>query len=163
MRFWSRMVKNGGPKAMGASRRPKRLERAVLQASILLAGIVPVLGGGAGVLLGARAFGAGTGAAEDSHMRYLSGLLMAIGLAFWACVPTIERRGEIVRALTLVVLAGGLARLAGVFVAGDPGPMRWALVMELGVTPALALWQARVARSGAVGAPAGLDAVPSRR
>jgi hypothetical protein len=37
-----------------------------------------------------------------------------------------------------------LARLAGVFLAGDPGPMRWALVMELGVAPLLCLWQARV-------------------
>lgn len=137
------------------------VERRVLQAVILLAGVVPVFGGGAGVVLGARAFGPpcglGVGASEDSHVRYLSGLLLAIGLVYWACVPTIERRGEIVRLLTLVVFIGGLARLGGVFVAGDPGSMRLALVMELGVAPAIGLWQARVAKGRT--APE-LDAAP---
>jgi|SRR5579859_7230506 len=126
------------------------MERRALQLLILLAGIVPVFGGGAGALLGERAFGphafSGAGAVADSHMRYLSGLLLAIGLAYWACIPTIERRGEIVRLLTLIVVIGGLARLGGVFTAGDPGAMRWALVMELGVAPLIWLWQARVAR-----------------
>ena len=122
------------------------MERRALQIAILLAGIVPVLGGGAGAVLGERAFGSWAGAAEDSHMRYLSGLLLAIGLAYWACIPKVERRGEIVRLLTLIVIVGGLARLGGVLVAGDPGPMRWALVMELGVAPLIWLWQARVAR-----------------
>ena len=122
------------------------MERRALQLMILVAGIVPVCGGGAGALLGERAFGPWAGAADDSHMRYLSGLLLAIGLAYWACIPTVERRGEVVRLLTLIVVIGGLARLGGVFVAGDPGLMRWALVMELGVAPLIWLWQARVAR-----------------
>jgi hypothetical protein len=122
------------------------MERRALQAIILLAGFVPVYGGGSGVLRGEAAFGSWAGASQDSHMRYLSGLLLAIGLAFWACVPTIERRGETVRLLTLTVVVGGLARLGGLFVEGDPGSMRWALVMELVVTPLLCLWQARVTR-----------------
>jgi hypothetical protein len=122
------------------------MERRALQMLILLAGIVPVFGGGAGAVLGERAFGAWAGTPEDSHIRYLSGLLLGIGLTYWSCVPTIERRGEIVRVLTLIVVIGGLARLGGVFVAGDPGAMRWALVMELGVAPLIWLWQARVAR-----------------
>jgi hypothetical protein len=127
-------------------------ERRALQGAILLAGCVPVFGGGAGALLGEQAFGPWAGAAEDSHVRYLSGLLLAIGLAYWACVPTIERRGEVVWVLTLLVFVGGLARLGALLAVGDPGPMRWALVMELIVTPIIALWQARVAggaRSGA--------------
>jgi hypothetical protein len=131
------------------------LERRALQILILLAGLVPVFGGGAGVVLGQRAFGPFAGAEADSHVRYLSGLLLAIGLTYWSCIPTIERRGEIVRALTLIVFIGGLARLAGVLVAGDPGSMRWALVMELGVAPLIGLWQARVAR--------GLDVPPPSR
>jgi hypothetical protein len=130
------------------------MERRALQAAIVLAGLVPVLGGGVGVLRGERAFGAWAGAAEDSQMRYLSGLLLALGLAFWACVPTIERRGEIVRALGVLVVVGGMARLAGMLLVGDPGPIRLALVMELVVTPLLCFWQARVARqsSGGLGA-----------
>jgi hypothetical protein len=123
------------------------MERRALQLAILLAGVVPVYGGGAGVLNGQVAFGSWAGLSEDSHMRYLSGLLMAIGLVFWGCIPTIERRGEIVRTLTFIVVIGGLARLAGLVRLGDPGPMRWTLVMELVVTPLLCLWQARIARA----------------
>jgi hypothetical protein len=148
-----------------------RMERRLLQLAILLAALVPIFGGGAGVVLGARAFGDWPGAASDSHVRYLSGLLMAIGIAYWACVPAIERRGEIVRVLTLIVVTGGLARLAGLFVAGDPGPtMRWALVMELGVAPVIGLWQARVSQARLVGRQRartrsleGLDALSWRR
>lgn len=125
------------------------MERRLLQISIILAGLVPVLGGLAGAVFGESAFGPWAGAGQDSHMRYLSGLLAGIGLVFWACAPSIERRGEIVRALTLVVVAGGLARLGGLVAVGDPGRMRWALVMELGVTPAICLWQARVASRAA--------------
>ncbi len=124
------------------------MERRALQIAILLAGVVPVFGGGAGALLGEAAFGRWAGAAQDSHVRYLSGLLLGIGLVFWACVPTIERRAETVRLLTLIVVIGGLARLGGVFLAGDPGSMRWTLGMELAVTPLICLWQARVARTG---------------
>ena len=122
------------------------MERRALQFTILLAGLVPVFGGGSGAILGQAAFGPWAGRGEDSHMRYLSGLLLAIGLVFWACIPTIERRGEIVRLLTGVVVVGGLARLGGILVVGDPGRMHWALVMELIVTPALCLWQARVSK-----------------
>jgi len=125
------------------------MERRALQLTILLAGLVPVLGGGAGVIRGEGAFGPWAGTGEDSHMRYLSGLLLAIGLAFWACAPTIERRGETIRLLTLLVAVGGLARLGGVVVHGDPGRMHWALVMELAVTPLLCAWQVRVARMSA--------------
>lgn len=122
------------------------MEKRLLQIAILLAGCVPVAGGLLGALEGARAFGAWPGYAADSHVRYLSGLLFAIGLIFWGCVPAIERRGAVFRVLTSLVVIGGFARLAGVFLAGDPGSMRWTLAMELGVTPALCLWQARVAR-----------------
>jgi hypothetical protein len=126
------------------------MERRALQFAILLAGFVPVFGGGSGAFLGEAAFGPWAGRAEDSHIRYLSGLLLAIGLVFWACIPTIERRGEIVRLLTGVVFVGGLARLGGFLTVGDPGRMHWALVMELLVTPTLCLWQTRVSRLGAV-------------
>jgi len=123
------------------------MERRALQICILIAGLVPVFGGAQGAWRGSAAFGGWPGAAADSHMRYLSGLLLAIGLGYWACVPAVERRGREIRLLTGIVLVGGLARLAGVFLAGDPGTMRWTLIMELGVAPALCLWQARVARS----------------
>jgi hypothetical protein len=125
-----------------------RTERRILQILILLAAGVPVIGGATGAVMGESAFGAWAGAGEDSQMRYLSGLLLAIGLVFWGCIPWIERRGEIMRVLTLIVMTGGLARLSGMVLIGDPGRLRWALVMELLVAPLLCLWQARLARSG---------------
>ena len=85
----------------------------------------------------------------DSHYRYLSGLLLGIGLVFWSLIPTIERRRTIFTALAAVVVVGGLARLFGVL-AGEGSlddRMPLALVMELVVTPALWVWQGRVARA----------------
>ena len=117
------------------------LEKRLLQAAVALAACVPVTAGLAGVLHGAPAQAAGF----DSHFRYLSGLLLAIGLTFWSLIPGIERRGSVIRRLTFLVVLGGCARLYSVVVRGDPGAMHWALAMELGVTPALCLLQAHVA------------------
>ena len=64
---------------------------------------------------------------------------------FWSLIPGIERRTWAFRALTFVVVIGGLARLYAYAQRGDPGAMRGALAMELLVTPALCLWQARIA------------------
>ena len=126
------------------------MERVALQIALVFAGCVPVAAGGAGVIWGASAFGPWPGAGADSQVRYLSGLLLAIGLTVWACAPTIERRGGALRLVTALVLVGGLARLAGIAFVADPGPSRWALVMELGVAPLLCLWQARIARAAGV-------------
>jgi hypothetical protein len=69
-------------------------ERRALQALLAVGAILPVTAGGAGIALGPGAFGADAASADlASHGAYLSGLLLAIGLAFWSCVPRIERRG----------------------------------------------------------------------
>ena len=125
---------------------PRETERKLLQAATALAACVPACGGLAGLIAGAPA----ESAAFDSHFRYLSGLLLGIGLLVWSLVPRIERNGAVFRAVTLIVVIGGLARLYALIERGTPGLMGLALVMELGVTPALCLWQSRVARqSGA--------------
>lgn len=122
----------------------------LLQIAIALAGIVPVGGGLAGVLLGPRmAEDLVPGLADvpflDSHFRYLSGLLLGIGLIFWRLIPVIATRGETVRILTLVVVAGGLSRLYGAILTGQfTLEILFCLVMELGVTPLICLWQWRV-------------------
>jgi len=120
------------------------MERRALQILIAIAALVPVFGGGVGVAHGALAFGEWPGAGADSQDRYLSGLLLAIGLAFWSCVPSIEKRGKTMRLLTFLVVIGGLSRLAGVIITGDAGKLGWTLGMELFVAPALCLWQTRV-------------------
>jgi hypothetical protein len=125
-----------------------RVERRLLQGVILLAACVPVYGG----LWGALGHMRTLDASSASEGRYLSGLLLGIGLIFWSCVPAIERRGAVVRALAAIVFVGGLARLAGTPVTGWSHSVTLPLVMELGVTPLVALWRERVERRcGTVG------------
>ncbi len=126
------------------------MSRRWLQALVAVLGLVPVLAGLSGVVLGASMTGPALPAAFssglDSHVRYLSGLLLAIGLGFWSTIPSIERRSARFRLLTALVVAGGLGRLLGVLVDGvPPAPMLGGLAMELAVTPLLCVWQARVA------------------
>jgi len=116
---------------------------------IRLACIVPVLAGGAGALSGADFLGA-EAAALDSHLRYLSGLLLGIGLAFaWASLD-LPRRAFVFDVLAPVVMLGGVFRLAGLLGATPPLPHLLALGMELGVTPLL-WWAVRRGKAGADG------------
>jgi hypothetical protein len=122
-------------------------ERRILQIAIAVASLVPLGAGAAGIALGPAMVGADAlPIGADSHFRYLSGLLLGIGIGFATAVPRIERRTARFRLLTAIVVVGGLGRLWSLIAFGAPDrPMLAALVMELGVTPALALWQARVA------------------
>ena len=122
-------------------------ERRYLQRAVALAGLVPISAGLYGVLFGAGLTGERLGVSGDSHYRYLSGLLLGIGLLFWSGIPSIEDKSGRFQLLTLIVLAGGLGRLAGLGITGIPSfVMLAALVMELVVTPIVCLWQARIAR-----------------
>jgi hypothetical protein len=117
-----------------------------LQIAVIIFGCVPVFGGLAGVVLGPLMAGDVAGSvSQDSHFRYLSGLLLGIGLVFWSLVPRLEREGRLFRVLTLIVVLGGLSRLGGVVVLGLPSPsMMFGLAMELVITPLLCLWQYRL-------------------
>ena len=124
-------------------------ERRLLQSVVAVAALVPVLSGLWGVVLGLDTFGAHARLSHtgDSHVRYLSGLILAIGLAFWSTVPRIETQGAKFRLLTSLVLIGGCARLVGLLHFGTPTRgVIGALVMELMVTPSLALWRERLER-----------------
>ncbi len=126
--------------------------RTTLQIVVGIASLVPIGAGAAGALLGpAMVDITGVAAAADSHFRYLSGLLLGIGIAFALSIPRIEAHTARFRLLGAIVVAGGLARLLGLVVRGVPDKsMLFELVMELGVTPALVVWQARVARQAAI-------------
>ena len=63
------------------------LEKRLLQAAILLAGFVPVTAGAFGAVDGAAFVRGALGPAGDSQFRYLSGLLLGIGLVFWGAFP----------------------------------------------------------------------------
>ena len=133
-------------------------ERRLLQLVIALACLVPIAAGGWGMLHGARMIGGVHPPVPidlDSHFRYLSGLLFGIGIAFALCVPAIERRGSLFRTLGAIVVTGGCGRLIGLIGHGVPGAGHvFGLVMELGATPLLLLWQARLARIFARANPA---------
>ena len=126
------------------------LERRLLQLAIALGCVVPLAAGGSGMLVGPGMIG---GVAQpvpadlDSHMRYLSGLLCAIGIGFLTCIPRIEEKGARVRLLGALVILGGLGRALSLFEIGLPGlAHRLALGMELGTVPVLMAWQWRIAR-----------------
>ena len=146
-------------------------QRLCLQFVMILACLIPIGAGLAGALLGNGMLthgGAGVGGgvsggiseagiSQDSQFRYLSGLLLAVGLCFLSLVPKIERAGAAMRLLTFIVFIGGLARLVGVISFGVPSrPMLGGLTMERAVTPLLCLWQMNLARRfRAEGMPAG--------
>jgi hypothetical protein len=125
-------------------------ERRTLQVVVALLAAVPVLAGLEGIVSG-PAF---TGVAApwptdlDSHMRFLSGVFLAIGIAWYSCIPGIEAKTRRFRLLAALTVCGGLARLASAFIAGAPSAgHRFGLVVELLIVPLLVLWQARIARS----------------
>ena len=129
-----------------SSQMDRHIEKQLLQAAVALGCLVPLTGGLLGVVQGSAMLGPPGGVTLDSHVRYLSGLLLALGLGFLSIIPNIERQGPRASLLTAIVVTGGLARLYGVLVDGWPGQsMILALMMELGVVPLLWLWQRRVA------------------
>lgn len=130
-------------------------ERKLLQQAVGLLALVPISAGLFGVMFGPEGLlGDRVSVSADSHFRYLSGLLFAIGLAFASCIPGIERKTARFRLLALLVFIGGLGRLFSFASIGLPGSGHvFGLVMELVTVPLLVLWQARVAAAG--GDPAG--------
>lgn len=125
------------------------MEKRLLQVAVAAAALVPLSMGLTSVIEGPaiiKGVEPPLPVDLDSHFRYLSGLLLGIGLAFVACIPAIERQRALFRTLGLIVVAGGLARLVSLIGAGTPSAgHQFGLAMELLVVPAIMLWQARVA------------------
>ena len=121
------------------------VEKRSLQALIMIGCLVPLAGGLEGIIYGARLSGHVIDITINSHVRYLSGLLLGIACGFASAIPAIEKNGKRVGLLVALVVTGGLARLYSVLVEGWPEPvMIFGLVMELGVVPILWLWQRRM-------------------
>ncbi|KFG68745.1 DUF4345 domain-containing protein [Microvirga sp. BSC39] len=121
-------------------------ERRLLQQSVAIIATIPVATGLYGVLFGQALTGDAVSISAESHFRYLSGLLLGIGLCFWSTLPSIEIHTGRIRLLTLLVVIGGLSRLIGLALTGLPSLfMLGGLFVELIVAPVLCLWQTRVA------------------
>ena len=135
-----KMLESGVPAGSG---------RTALQVVVAVASVVPIAAGAIGVLLGPAMLGNHAADAPDldSHFRYLSGLLLGIGLAYASSVRRIERHRQRFLLLGGIVVIGGLGRLLAALAMREASPTTiFALVMELLVTPALTLWQHRIAR-----------------
>jgi hypothetical protein len=121
-------------------------ERKLLQQTVALAAIIPAAAGLYGVMFGQALTGDAVSISAESHFRFLSGLLLGIGICFWSTVPRIEEKTNRFRLLTLLVVIGGLGRLIGLGLTGLPSLfMIGGLFLELVVTPVLCLWQTRIA------------------
>lgn len=121
-------------------------ERRLLQQAVGIAAVVPFAVGLYGVLFGQTLSGDVVSVSSASHFRYLSGLLLGIGLCFWSTIPGIEQKTGRFRLLTVIVVVGGLGRLLGLLMTGVPSlAMLGGLAMELVVTPLICLWQTRIA------------------
>jgi len=124
--------------------------RRLLQAAVVIGSLSPLLIGGIGIVHGPAALG---GLVEvprdlDSHFRYLCGIFFATGIGFLSCVPAIERRGPRFRLLGGLIVCGGLARAVSLISVGAPGTGHLiGLGVELGIMPALMLWQRQVERA----------------
>ena len=128
--------------------RPRR-ERRLLQIAVALACLVPLAAGSLGVIAG-PAMLAGIDPPLptdlDSHLRYLSGIFLAMLVGYASCIPDIERKGARLKALVAMTMAGGAARLVSLVAVGAPSSGHLAgLCIELGIAPAMLLWQMRVA------------------
>ena len=124
-------------------------EKAALQFAVALAGLVPVTAGTLGTFDPAL-LDLGTTPSSTTHAAYLSGVLLGIGLVFWALVPSIEQQNRLFTLLAAIVVLGGIARLLMAFRLGVWSPsVRLPLAMELGVTPLLWVWQRRISRQSA--------------
>ncbi len=121
--------------------------RRLLQTVIGVLALIPVTTGAAGLLLGSRfpAFGGTWPVDLDSHFRFLSGIFLAIGIAFVTCIHRTEDKVARFRLLAALVFCGGVGRLLSYGVAGPPSAGHVAgLWLELIVVPALALLHQKI-------------------
>ena len=125
------------------------VERRMLQCVAGVLAAVPVLVGAEGVISGPQFLHLNEPwpADLDSHFRFLSGIFVAMGIAWYSCIPAIETNTARVRLLAALTFAGGLARLFSLILGAVPSPGHLGGIgIELVVVPLLVLWQARIAR-----------------
>ena len=129
------------------------MERKLLQIALALAGLLVGGFGLAGVFFGATFTEFSGNVVVDSYIRFLKGMLLAIGLIYWSSIPQIERQTERISLVTLILVLGAIPRLMAVIGHGVPTiGILVSLAGELIVAPLLWLWQRHVARVSQRGA-----------
>jgi hypothetical protein len=120
---------------------------------------VPIGSGVIGVINGISALHASHPdyAGLDSQFRLTSAVWLAVGFLVCYMIPRIETHTVLCRFLVAAVFLGGVGRVVSALAVGWPvmpliagTPTRAAfavaVVLEMGVVPLLAVWQAHVAR-----------------
>jgi hypothetical protein len=99
-----------------------QIERHALQVVVTAASLVPIAAGASGMLMGPIMLGDRTiGSADlDGHFRYLSGLLLGIGLGYLSAVRGIERHRARFILLGGFVVLGGSAACSRFYHKGPP-------------------------------------------
>lgn len=124
--------------------------RRALQITLGAVAAIPFASGLAGIIAGPAALPGKSGevsATVDSEYRFISTYWLAVAPLGWSTLPRVERNTVVIQCLLGTAVAGGLARVLSMRRTGRPHPlMLGALGIELGLVPALMVWQAAVAR-----------------
>ncbi|TWP47491.1 DUF4345 domain-containing protein [Lentzea tibetensis] len=116
---------------------------------IIAAGLFIVATGLLEVVLGPAALPGNESAtpSADSNYRFFAVSWLALGLVLLSAVPKVREAKLVVRGVSAVVFAGGIARLISLVAAGTPHPMIFGLLgVELVVPPLLVGWHNRLIR-----------------
>lgn len=122
-------------------------QRRLLQMTIGVLALMPIGAGLAGVLTGPAFLATSPPWSNDldSHVRFLSGVFLLLGLAWWSCIPHIETKTERIRLLGIATFVGGLARLYSLILVGAPPAGHLVgLGLELVAVPLILLWHSRL-------------------
>jgi hypothetical protein len=121
------------------------MERKLLQAAVAMAGLVGVILGLTGVLFGTMHTDLSGDVVLDGYVRFGKGVLLALGLVYWSCIPQIERHGERISLVTFILVLGAVPRLIAVIGHGVPTiGILISLAGELIFAPLLWLWHQHV-------------------
>lgn len=122
------------------------MERKLLQMAVAVAGFAGVILGLTGVLFGTLYADLSGDVVLDSYVRFGKGVLLAIGLVYWSCIPKVEQRADRISLVTIILVFGTLSRLLSVVGHGVPTlGIVLNLIAGLILVPLLWLWQRHVA------------------
>src|SRR3954469_5706003 len=129
------------------------MQRKLLQIAIAFAGLIGTAFGLAGVVLGTAFTDVFDDGSVDSSVRFYKGMLLAVGLIYWSCIPDIERRGERMSLVTLILVCGAASRLMAVIGHGVANiGVLLSLIAGLILVPLLWWWQRHLAAMAQRGA-----------
>jgi hypothetical protein len=129
------------------------MQRKLLQIAIAIAGLIGVSFGLAGVVLATAFTNIFDDGTVDSSVRFYKGMLLAIGLVYWSCIPEIERRGERISLVSFILVCGAASRLMAVIGHGVANVgILLSLMTGLILVPLLWLWQRHIAQAAQHGA-----------